>query len=239
MGNIEDGLRDVVAIDDPIKIGSGQTVRAIKKGTLPLMLIQENGDTVDVALKDYKYAPEFDVCLFSLMKAIQSGWKLSNQGTHIILTKGKQRIKFDRISTTKDGMLCGVDMITRIGEEAHNEGIAAPEAESGGESGINSNSGTSDAKKEDQEDDPKNKKPDAHWEINRFHRIFGHAAEDALKATAKHCNWKLTGNKFEACESCQMSNVQQKKVSKTTDTESTVPGERIFVDMYLYPQGVS
>jgi hypothetical protein len=62
-------------------------VRAIKKGTLPLMLLQKNGKTLDIQLEDYKYALEFDVCLFSLMKAIEKGWTLSNEGTCIVLKK--------------------------------------------------------------------------------------------------------------------------------------------------------
>jgi hypothetical protein len=36
-----------------------------------------------------------------------------------------------------------------------------------------------------------------------------------------------------------MSNVQQKKVPKTTDTESAVPGERVFIDMSSVSQHTS
>jgi len=51
-----------------------------------------------------------------------------------------------------------------------------------------------------------------------------------MKSTAKCCGWKLTGA-LEACEDCQMSDAQQKRVSKTTETQSAMPGERPFVDM--------
>jgi hypothetical protein len=34
---------------------------------------QKNGKTLDIQLEDYKHAPEFDVCLFSLVKAIEKG----------------------------------------------------------------------------------------------------------------------------------------------------------------------
>jgi hypothetical protein len=80
IGNVDEGLIDEVIINDPVKVGNGNQVRAIKKGTLPLMLLQKNGKTLDIPLEDYKYAPEFDVCLFSLMKAIEKGWTLSNEG---------------------------------------------------------------------------------------------------------------------------------------------------------------
>ena len=46
---------------------------------------------------------------------------------------------------------------------------------------------------------------------------------------------KLVGT-LEACEYCQMSNVQQKKVAKTTDTKSEEPGSRLFVDMSTVPK---
>jgi len=44
---------------------------------------------------------------------------------------------------------------------------------------------------------------------------------------------------MEACEDYQMSNVQQKKVRKTADTESAVPGERVFIDMSSVSQHTS
>jgi len=51
-----------------------------------------------------------------------------------------------------------------------------------------------------------------------------------MRATAKQYNWKLTG-KFEACEHCQKSNVQQKGVPKQkSNPGSTVPGERLYLD---------
>ena len=69
------------------------------------MVLQEDGDTMDIRLEDYKYAPDFDVCLFSLMKAIATGWTLSNKGNHIIVKKGDHVIRFDRVDKTKDGLL--------------------------------------------------------------------------------------------------------------------------------------
>ena len=75
MGHVDDGMIDVKVIDDPLNSGCG-SVRAIKTGKLPLMLIQRNGDTVDVVLNDYKYAPKITVCLFSLMKAMKTGWAI-------------------------------------------------------------------------------------------------------------------------------------------------------------------
>ena len=66
-------------------------------------------------------------------------------------------------------------------------------------------------------------------EINRFHRLLGHASEESMRRTAKHYNVQLTG-KFEACEDCQKSNVAQRSVKKTTDDVSTRFGERLCID---------
>jgi len=57
-------------INDPVKVGNGNQIQHIKKRTLPLMLLQKNGDALDTLLEDHKHAPDFDVCLFSLMKGI-------------------------------------------------------------------------------------------------------------------------------------------------------------------------
>jgi len=232
-------MMDVEDINDTVKVGNGNQVRLLKKGTLPLMLLQKNGDTMDMLLEDYKHAPDFDVCLFSLMKAIEKGWTLSNKGTNIVLTKKNTTIAFDRITKTKDGILCGVELLPRLGEhatpandlqepqESHQVGnTEPPESKSGGE-------GTQNADDPDAGDSNSKSKPKPKpicWNINRFHKVFGHASDEAMKSTAKCCGWKLTGT-LEACEDCQMSNAQQKKVSKTTETQSKMPGERLFVDM--------
>ena len=220
---------DVEDINDPVKVGNGNQVRLIKKGTLPLMLLQKNGDTMDILLEDYKYAPDFDVCLFSLMKAIEKGWTLSNKGTNIVLQKKNTTIVFDRITKTKDGILCGVELLPRLGEQAtpavdEKDQQEPPESESGGE--TTQTAGDSAAGNSNSKSKPK----PVYWNINRFHKVFGHASDEAMKATAKFYGWKLTGT-LEACEDCQMSNAQQKKVPKKTEAQSHTPGERLFVDM--------
>jgi len=118
MGNVDDGMMDVEDVNDPVKVGNGNQVRLLKKGTLPLMLLQKNGDAMDMLLEDCKHAPDFDACLFSLMKAIEKGWILSNEGTNIVLTKKNATMAFDQITKTKDGILCGVELPPRLGEHA-------------------------------------------------------------------------------------------------------------------------
>ena len=87
----------------------------------------------------------------------------------------------------------------------------------------NNQSGTTKINKKQQE------KPKRYIDINLMHRIYGHASEAALRETAKQYNWKVTGH-FEACKFCGMSNVTKADVSKTTESRSKIPGERIFID---------
>ena len=204
MGNVDDGMADIVEINEPIKVGNGEKARAIKKGTLPLMLLQKNGDTIDISLEDYKYSPELGVCLFSLTKAIEKGWSLSNEGLKIVLRKRNAQIEFDQVLKTKDGILCGVELLPRIGESMYG---ASDEA--GGEKDS--------------------KKAAVYMDINRFHRTFGHPSEQSMRSTAKFYNWRLTGT-FEACEDCQKSNAQQKNVGKLAVDQKKNPGERVFID---------
>jgi len=185
IGNVDEGMMDVEDINDTVKVGNGNQVRLLKKGTLPLMLLQKNGDTMDMLLEDYKCAPDFDVCLFSLMKAIEKGWTLSNKGTNVVLTKKNTTTAFDQITKTKDGILCGVELLPRLGEhatpasdlqepqESHQVGnTEPPESESGGEGAENADD--PDAGDSNSKSKPK-PKPTC-WNINRFHKVFGHAS---------------------------------------------------------------
>ena len=228
MGNTDVGMCNVEEINAPLNVSNGNNVRIIKKGVLPLTVLQKNGQTMDIVLRDYKHAPGLSVNLFSLTKAIQAGWKLSNSGSEIRLSKGTDMLRFDQIRKTPDGLTCGVEMLNKVSspESAHANVEQNSESREGTDTQVNSDSGSD--KNETGSD--KKKKQAAHWDINTFHKIFGHASEEAMRKTAEKHGWKPTGT-LESCEDCQMSNIQQKKVPKKTESKSTTPGERVFVDM--------
>ena len=50
---------------------------------------------------------------------------MSNEGIHVILSKGKEKIVFDRVIKTKDGKLCGVEILPRIADEMANPTMSA------------------------------------------------------------------------------------------------------------------
>ena len=71
---------------------------------------QINGSKFDVMLKEVKYVPELWVNLFSINKALKNGFKLSNDGISICLSKGPVSLSFDQIIPTTNGFVTGVKM---------------------------------------------------------------------------------------------------------------------------------
>jgi hypothetical protein len=106
------GLFDVKDINEKITIGNGQIMKANKVGSLKCHVIQLNGSSVDVTLKEVKYAPELWVNLFSISKALKKGFDLSNKGLMISLKKGSVSVTFDRVIKTVNGSISGIKMIT-------------------------------------------------------------------------------------------------------------------------------
>jgi hypothetical protein len=60
-------------------------------------VIQINGKKFTLTLIDVKYVPDLFVNLFSLNKAFQNGFKLSNENVSIRLSKGLVMLTFDQI----------------------------------------------------------------------------------------------------------------------------------------------
>ncbi|MGL5934164.1 MAG: hypothetical protein ACRCZI_00925 [Cetobacterium sp.] len=202
MGNSDVGMIDAKPIDEPITLGNGKTLRATKVGKLQCTVKQSNGDTVDIILDGYKCVPGLHMNLFSVVQALDGGWVIGNKGVNLHLTKKGTRIIFDRIFQTASGCLCGVEILPRTGSSFDSrDDVAAPAT-----------------------DTPK------HWDINRLHAVFNHADEEVLRRTAAHYGWTVTG-KLEACADCQQSNIKQRPVPKFTETKSSTPGERVFIDI--------
>jgi hypothetical protein len=59
---------------------------------------------------------------------------------------------------------------------------------------------------------------------------MGHIHRDTLNKTAAYYGVKLRG-KLEPCYECSMAKIRQPNVGKDAKHKSTVPGERLFVDI--------
>jgi hypothetical protein len=165
----------------------------------------------------------------------------------MILTKGKASITFDKIFKTDTGKVVGIELLTRL-EESPKDEVAFSEGPintdettttdiveyNPGNQESSNNTNTADQTNQintshegtDPENPHENKETNQRkaytWDINRMHKIFNHASEDVLRATAKEKNWKLTG-KFETCRFCKESNAQQKGVAKSSDEQCKRP----------------
>jgi hypothetical protein len=80
-----EGLTDVKEINELIKIGNGDSMKATKIGNLKCEVSQINGEKFTVTLNDVKYVPSLCVNLFSLNKALKKGFKVSNDGVVVSL----------------------------------------------------------------------------------------------------------------------------------------------------------
>ena len=115
-----EGLMNVRDINEEITIGNGHTMVATKLGDLKCEVTQVNGLKFDVVLKEVKYVPELWVNLFSINKALKNGFKLSNDGISICLSKGPIWLSFDQIIPTTNGFVTGVKMCAVRRDIAYN-----------------------------------------------------------------------------------------------------------------------
>lgn len=66
---------------------------------------------------------------------------------------------------------------------------------------------------------------------DKAHKLLGHSAEEATKASAMQLGWNLTGV-MHKCKSCQEDKAKQKAVpSKSTHIPATRAGQRFYLDL--------
>jgi transposase InsO family protein len=67
-------------------------------------------------------------------------------------------------------------------------------------------------------------------DIVDMHRLLGHAGEAKVRDMAKYLGIQLHG-KMQGCEHCKVSKAQRKKIPKENFQRSSIPGERLYVDL--------
>jgi hypothetical protein len=77
-----------------IIIGNGLAMLATKLGDLKCEVTQGKGYKFNVTLKEVKYINELWINLFSIHKALEHGFKLSNHGGSMCFTKGPISLSF-------------------------------------------------------------------------------------------------------------------------------------------------
>ena len=112
------GMYETSTINSPIRIGNGTTLRATKIGKKRVTVYQQDGSTQNIVLEGCKFVPGLWTNLFSITKALEHQWIISNDGIIISVRKGNIRITFDKIMPTHSGNLIGVEMRPRLDLDA-------------------------------------------------------------------------------------------------------------------------
>jgi hypothetical protein len=101
---------DVSNIDEKIRVGNGNLFVATKFGNLKLDVTQINGTKFTITLEGVKFVPNLWVNLFSINQALKKGYRISNNDLIISLSKGLNKITFERFFKAKDGTVSGILM---------------------------------------------------------------------------------------------------------------------------------
>ena len=113
MGNTDEGMYEIENINEPVMIGNGKQLMCTKIGKLRHTIFQQDGSSLDIVLQDYKYVPGLHLNLFSIVKALHQGWKLSSKGKLMQLQQEGKTITFDQVHETNRGTLCGMEILPR------------------------------------------------------------------------------------------------------------------------------
>jgi hypothetical protein len=109
--NDDTGMYNCQQIHERICVGDGREVLATKQGSILVEVHQRNGTKTLTSIKYCKYVPELQTNLFSITRAISTGWKLGNTGVHITLEKDDIKIVFDRVDRTSYGFVITAIMV--------------------------------------------------------------------------------------------------------------------------------
>jgi hypothetical protein len=107
-----EGMFNLQDIDEKITIGNGKKMLATKVGSLRRRVVQVDGSTLEIVISEVKYLPDLCANLFIMNKALKNGYKLSDEGDNISLTKGSAFIFFDIIIKSLDGTVSRIKMVS-------------------------------------------------------------------------------------------------------------------------------
>src|SRR5688500_12243954 len=68
------------------------------------------------------------------------------------------------------------------------------------------------------------------FDINNLHAKFNYAGESVICRTINQMGYKVKGH-MASCEVCKLAKAKNKELQKFTDSQSTIPGDRVYMDM--------
>jgi hypothetical protein len=102
---------DCSRIHSYLKIGHGKYMYSSKIGKKKVTIVQSNCSILDLILCDCIFVPDICINLFSITKALNECWILSNHGLLMVLSQADLKITFDQTLKTTHGYVCGVTML--------------------------------------------------------------------------------------------------------------------------------
>ena len=78
--------------------------------------------------------------------------------------------------------------------------------------------------------------PGGKLKMSTLHHQLGHPSESMTRSTAKYLQIEVSGS-MQPCENCAMGKARQKNVPKVNEHVSTIPGERLYIDLSSIKSG--
>ena len=209
MMNSDKGMFNIREVNTSVKVGNGESLRCNKIGDVRIKVKQRDGKKdVETILKDVMYVPQLTTNLLSIGKALKQGWELRSKGEDFFLSKGRNTVNFDKNLVSNFGKVSGMDaeVVDLENESVKENGVMVDILKRG-------------------KDERKVK-----LTAEEAHARLGHVNEESFIKTAKYLGWEITGE-LKSCESCLRAKAKQKMIKKETEEKSSVPGERVFIDI--------
>ena len=92
-----------------IKVGNGHAVEVMHKGCYKAKIKTPKGERT-VTLNNVLVAPNVIGNLFSITRALEAGAQLTNDGSKIVVKKGKTVLRFDERVKSMNGFLLGLEL---------------------------------------------------------------------------------------------------------------------------------
>jgi hypothetical protein len=117
MTNSLEGMFNLKKDQGHVCIGDGKFMKSVQIGSKQMLVVQKNGETMEVTLQNVKYVPELWTNLFSITSAMNRGFKVSGEKNSLHVMKGDFKMSFDQVIKSPTGYLLGIQMIPQTGSE--------------------------------------------------------------------------------------------------------------------------
>ena len=92
MTNNDAAMFDCTSIKSEVQYGNGGMLVAEKIGKIRVKVMQIDGREQVIVLENCKYVPGLTLNLFSILKALNNKWNISNEGLKIKLKKDRIKL---------------------------------------------------------------------------------------------------------------------------------------------------